>query len=154
MTTDGDGGAIIAWEDCRVGSAVRDIYAQRVSGSGAAAWTADGVPVAAAAASQYEPRIVPDGRGGAIATWYDYRDYDVLDDGVLHGVDTFAQRLNDLGVAQWTANGTPISTAVLHQMYPEIVVDHSGGAIIVWEDSRTGSAVDLRSQGISFGGKQ
>jgi hypothetical protein len=154
MTTDGAGGAIIAWEDCRVGSAVRDIYAQRVSGSGTATWTADGVPVADAANSQFGPRIVPDAKGGAIVTWYDYRDYDVLDGGVLHGVDTFAQRLNDLGVAQWTANGTPISTAVLHQMYPEIVVDHAGGAIIVWEDSRTGSAVDLRSQGISFGGKQ
>ncbi len=154
MTTDGSGGAIIAWEDCRVGSASRDIYAQRVGASGTALWTADGVAVCTAAEAQYGPRVTADGRGGVIITWYDYRNYDILNNGVLQGADTFAQRLDGDGAAQWTADGAAISTAVLHQMYPEITFDHSGGAIIVWEDSRTGSAVDLYAQGISFGGRQ
>jgi hypothetical protein len=69
-------------------------------------------------------------------------------------VDTFAQRLNNDGDAQWTADGAAISTADLHQRYPKIASDNSGGAIILWEDQRTGSTVDLYAQGISISGKQ
>jgi hypothetical protein len=140
--------------NCRVGSAVRDIYAQRVNASGAVQWTTDGVPVCAAAFSQYEPQITSDGRGGAIITWYDYRNYDIMNNGVLQGVDTFAQRINDDGTALWTTDGEAISTADLHQMYPKIASDNSGGAIILWEDERTGSTVGLYAQGISTSGKQ
>ncbi len=154
MTTDGNGGAIITWEDCRAGSAVRDIYAQRVSASGIVQWTADGVPVCTAAYSQYEPQIISDGRGGAIITWYDYRNYDIPSNGTIQGVDTFAQRLDSDGIAHWPADGAAISTATLHQMYPKIASDNSGGAIIIWEDDRSGSTVDLYAQGISISGKQ
>jgi hypothetical protein len=154
MTTDGNGGAIITWEDCRAGSAFRDIYAQRVNASGAVQWTADGVPVSTAAYSQYGPQIISDGKGGSIITWYDYRYYEILNNGILQGVDTFAQRLNNDGAAQWTTNGEAISTADLHQRYPKIASDHSGGAIILWEDERTGSTVDLYAQGISISGRQ
>jgi hypothetical protein len=154
MTTDGNGGAIITWEDCRVGSAFRDIYAQRVNAAGTVQWTADGVPVSTAAYSQYEPQITPDGKGGAIITWYDYRNYDILNHEVLEGVDTFAQRISSDGTALWTTDGEAISTADLHQMYPKLVSDDSGGAIILWEDERSGTTVDLYAQGISTCGKQ
>lgn len=152
MTTDGSGGAIITWEDSRSGS--KDIYAQRVSASGIVQWTIDGVPVCTAVYDQYGPQIVEDGKGGAIITWYDYRNYDLPSNGTIQGVDTFAQRLNAEGVAQWPTDGAAISTATLHQMYPKIASDNSGGAIIIWEDSRTGSTVDLYAQGISTSGKQ
>lgn len=154
LATDGAGGAIIAWEDCRVGSAYRDIYAQRVDASGTPLWATDGIAVGAASASQFGPRIITDGKGGAIVTWYDYRSYEVPVEGTLQGVDVYAQRLDGDGVARWGADGAAISTAKLHQRYPEIVSDHAGGAIVVWEDSRTGTQVDLFSQGISFGGRQ
>lgn len=155
MTTDGNGGAIITWEDCRAGSAVRDIYAQRINASGIVQWTTDGVPVSTAGYSQYEPQITPDGKGGAIITWYDYRKYDIVNNnGVLQGVDTFAQRISNDGIALWTTDGEAISTADLHQKYPKIASDESGGAIILWEDERTGATVDLYAQGISISGKQ
>ena len=35
---DGAGGVIVAWEDCRNGIDNRDIFVQRVAGSGAPAW--------------------------------------------------------------------------------------------------------------------
>jgi hypothetical protein len=152
LTMDGAGGAIITWTDSRAGA--EDIYAQRLSASGDVQWTTNGVPVCAAAYSQYGPQIISDGKSGAIITWYDYRDYNITNNGVLQGVDTYAQRLNSEGTAVWQANGTPISAAALHQMYPKIAADNSGGAIIVWEDQRTGSAVNLYAQGISTGGKQ
>jgi hypothetical protein len=152
LTADGDGGAIIAWEDTRAGS--EDIYAQRVTASGSVQWAADGVPVCTAPYSQYEPQIISDGGSGAIITWYDYRNYNIMDNGVMQGVDIYAQRLNSTGTAVWPADGAPISTAPLHQMYPKIAADDSGGAIIVWEDDRTGSTVDLYAQGISTSGNQ
>ena len=77
-----------------------------------------------------------------------------MDNGVMQGVDIYAQRLNSAGTAVWPADGAPISTAPLHQMYPKIASDNSGGAIIVWEDGRTGSTVDLYAQGISTSGNQ
>jgi len=112
------------------------------------------VPVCTAAYSQYEPQLVPDGRGGAIIAWYDYRNYNLPNNGTIQGVDTYAQRLNHDGLAQWSPDGVAVSAAALHQMYPKIASDNSGGAIIVWEDSRTSSAVDLYAQGISICGKQ
>ncbi len=154
MTMDGNGGAIMTWEDCRVGSASRDIYAQRVNSSGTVQWTADGVPVSTAAYSQYGPQITADGKGGAIIAWYDYRNYDTLNNGVIQGVDTFAQRLSHNGTAHWTPDGEAISTADLHQMFPKIAADDSGGAVIIWEDERTGNTVDIYAQGISTCGRQ
>jgi len=154
MIPDGSGGAIIAWEDCRAGSAIRDIYAQRLDASGVALWTTDGVAVSTAAAAQYAPQLVTNGRGGAIITWYDYRNYNLPLGGTIQGIDTYAQHLNAEGVAQWTPDGIAISAASLHQKNPVIATDNSGGAIIVWEDSRSVSAVDVYAQGISFNGKQ
>jgi len=154
MAPAGSGGAIVVWEDERVGSAFRDIYAQRVDSSGNAIWTADGVPVCTADYSQYEPQIVNDGMGGAIIAWYDYRNYNNLNNGIIQGVDIFVQRINASGNAVWTENGKAVSTADLHQMYPKIVADRSGGAIVVWEDERSGTSVDIYAQGISTSGHQ
>jgi len=39
-------------------------------------------------------------------------------------------------------------------MYPKIVADSSGGAIVVWEDERSGTSVDIYAQGISTSGHQ
>jgi hypothetical protein len=154
MTTDGNGGAIITWEDCREGSASRDIYAQRVNASGTVQWTADGVPVSTAAYSQYGPQVTSDGKGGAIITWYDYRNYNFTNSGVPQGADTFAQRLSHNGTALWTPDGEAISTSDLHQMFPKVASDDAGGAVIIWEDQRTGTAVDIYAQGISTCGRQ
>src|SRR6266481_6220801 len=71
IASDGGGGAILTWQDNRNGT--YDIYAQRVSATGVAQWTANGVVVCAAASEQYAPTIVSDGAGGAIITWQDNR---------------------------------------------------------------------------------
>lgn len=88
MTSDGAGGAIIAWVDSRDGQP--DIYAQRVTASGTLAWGQDGVAVCTAPGAQTEPSIVTDGAGGAIVAWTDAR----------NGVDTdiYAQRIDSTGV--------------------------------------------------------
>ena len=69
LIADGAAGAILAWEDHRTGPA--DIYAQRVLADGSLAWAVDGVPIVAAPGSQFDVGLVPDGEGGAVATWSD-----------------------------------------------------------------------------------
>lgn len=144
LVPDGQGGAIIVWSDYRDGS-YSVIYAQRVSASGAALWAGNGVAVCTAAIDQYEPQLVPDGQGGAIITWEDWRDGD--------GWDIYAQRLDASGIALWTANGVAVCTAAFDQYVPQLVPDGQGGVIIAWWDSRSGSYYDIYAQRMSTSGE-
>jgi transposase len=105
-----------------------------------AAWSSDpmvNVPVCTAANTQQYPRSCPDGAGGAIIVWVDYRS-----DG---SGDVYAQRLDRDGVSLWTANGVAVCTATGGQYAPSICPDGSGGAIIAWVDAR-GSSADIYVQ--------
>jgi predicted lipoprotein with Yx(FWY)xxD motif len=133
LVSDGAGGGILVWADLRNGPTT-DIYAQRVNGSGAVLWAADGIPISAAANNQSVPQLVPDGSGGAILVWEDNR---------TGTYDIYAQRVNRDGTVQWAADGVPISTVANAQLSPQLIPDGSGGAIIVWLDFRNGGTPDL-----------
>jgi hypothetical protein len=132
VTTDGAGGAVIVWNDYRRGDFRNDLYAQRVNASGAVQWTVNGVAVCTAAENQEGPVLVPDGGGGAIIAWGDWRNF------MTSGEDIYAQRLDGSGVRQWQMEGVPVCTATNYQWYQQIVSDDAGGAIVVWSDWRTG----------------
>ncbi len=127
LVADGVGGAIITWEDRR--NLNPDIYAQRVDSSGTVLWTADGVAICTATSFQGCPELLTDGGGGAIITWEDKRNghYDI-----------YAQGVNSSGITQWAANGVAICTAASSQYFPLLVSDGAGGAIITWQDERSG----------------
>ncbi len=129
ITSDGAGGAIIAWMDYRNGNF--DIYAQRINASGVVQWTENGVAVCTAIDSQYIAKITSDGVGGAIITWEDERN---------ENYDIYAQRINASGVVQWTENGEAICITTTNQVQPEIVSDGEGGAIITWLVSASGNS--------------
>ena len=130
IASDGVGGAIVAWYDQRSGVGNSDIYAQRISASGAPQWTANGVAICTATGDQRLPTIVSNGADGAIVTWQDYRN------GTSY--DIYAQRISASGAPQWTANGVAICTATGNQQYPLIASDGAGGAIVTWVDGRSG----------------
>ncbi|HTM57623.1 MAG TPA: T9SS type A sorting domain-containing protein [Candidatus Udaeobacter sp.] len=138
MISDGTGGAIVTWQDQR--SSAWDIYAQRVNSSGVSQWTAQGVALCLAAGDQHIPTIAPDGAGGAIVSWQDYRS------GI--SADIYAQRVSAAGTPQWTANGVPLSTVANPQQSPVIASDGSGGAIATWYDYRGGATADIYAQRI------
>jgi hypothetical protein len=147
-TSDGAGGAIATWSDPRKGAPnFSDIYAQRVLSSGAIApgWPADGVALCTAIDNQLFPRIAPDGSGGAIVSWTDRR----------AGSDqVFAQRVSGSGAipAGWPADGLAVCTIADGQARTRIISDGSGGAVVVWEDYRTGSNTNLYAQRITDAG--
>src|SRR6267143_2061807 len=56
---------------------------------------------------------------------------------------------------QWShdpAVNTAISTAANNQTYPAITSDGSGGAIITWQDLRSGTSIDIYAQRINASG--
>lgn len=134
-------GVIITWTDARLSTSNRDIFAQKLTNTtGAAAWAENGVVICDAPANQPSAttnglRIVPDNANGAIIVWNDLRNT------ATSGNDLYAQRINNSGTVQWTANGIVISSATGNQG-PDIGVipiTASNGAYIVWQDSRSGT---------------
>ncbi len=139
-------GAIIAWRDSRSGIVGdSDIYAQRINPSGDMLWDANGTVIANINTdAQTNCRIVPDGSGGAIIIWSDERtpsDYDI-----------YGQLINGNGITQWQANGTAICTAIGSQDYVEACSDDEGGAIMIWQDDRSGTDHDIYSQRVNSTG--
>lgn len=138
--TDGAGGAIVTWHDFRSGTDY-DIYAQHVLASGAvdAAWPVDGRALCTAANEQFQHAIVTDAAGGAIVTWTDYRN--------AINYDIYAHHVLASGAldATWPVDGRPLGSPAGFQEVPAIAADGAGGAIIAWQDSRSGNA-DIYAQ--------
>jgi hypothetical protein len=131
IVSDSAGGAIVTWLDRRSGN-YYDIYAQRVRGSGAIEWPSAGVALSVVAKTQWPAKIIPDGAGGAITAWIDYR-FDIIHNGD-DPADTrvYLQRIDASGATRWVPNGIPVSTAAGSQYSPELVSDNAGGGIVVF----------------------
>jgi hypothetical protein len=138
LCSDGNGGAIIAWQDQRIGSQY-DIYTQRVNAVGNVEWPANGIALCTFGYDQTNSQICTDGAGGAIVTWQDYRSGSGY-------YDIYAQHVDSWGQIPWTANGIVICTATGDQSYQCQVSDGAGGAIIAWQDYRSGSNNDIYAQ--------
>ncbi len=137
---DGAGGTIIAWQDAR--GSTSDIYVQKLSTIGYIQWASNGVAICTGKTGVIFGGMVTDGAGGAIITWHDRRDF-------TNGV--FAQRIASNGTVMWTTNGVTVSSQVGHQQSPNLAPDGSGGAIIAWEDARSGN-FDIYAQRLDENG--
>ncbi len=143
IVSDGVGGAIAVWADTRSGAGLYDIFAQRVDASGVSLWEDDGVALCTEEARQYFPDIAADGAGGAVVSWYDERS------GMFED-DIYAQRVDASGVPQWAPDGVTVCAASNEQSNPGIVSDGAGGAIVAWDDPRSGA--DVYAQRVLFYG--
>ncbi|MCF8256221.1 MAG: T9SS type A sorting domain-containing protein [Flavobacteriales bacterium] len=91
---------------------------------------------------QQDARIVTDAQGGAIITWVDFRN-----DQNNTTADIYAQRISADGHVLWTVDGVPVCVNAADQTAPMLVEDGAGGAIIVWQDWRSGDR-DIYAQRI------
>jgi len=127
-TTDGAGGAIVAWMDRRIWGD-SDVYAQRLDPSGNCLWTSDGVSLCTTAGEQGNwdgLSVVPAGTNGAIVFFENYLP--------LTRSDICAQMVDSGGSLLCTSDGLPVITANGNQQEPVAVSDGSDGAIVVWRD--------------------
>lgn len=143
---DGEGGAIIVWQGEHDGSVCDelDVYAQRLDENGNPLWAIGGVTVSNAEDTQSQPYIAPDGSGGAVIVWPDYRNEHTR-------TDIYAQRINSAGEAQWTSNGVAVYTGPGYSRHPKITSDGTGGAIITWYEL-VGSESDIYAQRVDATG--
>jgi hypothetical protein len=140
MVPDGQGGAILAWFDRRIaGRLGSDLFVQRINADGTDHWAAGGVLVPFGAVSGVRS-MVADGTGGVIMAWED--------DG-----DICAQRISATGARMWLSPGgwswLIVCSATGSQRYPAALSDGAGGAIIAWQDGRSGPGYDVYAQRIS-----
>lgn len=142
IVSDGVGGAIIVWQDYVTGT-TSDLYAQRVAAAGSVQWTATGVIICTAPGNQIDPQIATDGNSGAFISWEDQRD--------TANFDIYAQRIAANAAINWPATGYPICAADSDQAKPAMVYDGNGGAVIAWQDYRSGT-YDIYAQGLDLFG--
>ena len=145
---DGLGGAFVAWSDSRAGASSSGIFVQHLGADGTALWTSNGKALTAAPQGQLTPQLASDDSGGVVVVWEDRR----TDAG-----DIYAQRVDANGNLRWTAGGVPIATAGNEQSSPVVVADPSGGATVVWEDTRSSASCangyrDIYAQRVNAGG--
>lgn len=140
IASDGTGGAIVVWGDNRSGGF--DLFAQRIDATGALRWGESGVAICSAATVQRNYAIIADGEGGATIAWQDSSS---------GSADIFAQRVDAGGAAQWTPGGVAICTNTFEQHEPCLVADGLGGAIIAWDDHRSGPT-NIYAQRVVAGG--
>ena len=144
IISDGEGGAVVVWaRGLNEGGYLKcDIYAQRLDRKGNSLWTAGGQHICVLAEDQRSPKIVSDGQGGYIIAWWDNRSES----------DIYAQRVDEDGTPQWTTNGVAVCSATSFQGYPEMIPLYGGGAVIAWQDYRSGSNWDIYAQRVSNAG--
>jgi len=88
LCMDGSGGTIITWTDYRNG--IGDIFAQRIASNSWQQWIPNGTGVCLNSLHQQSAFPLPDGSGGVLVTWSDYR---------ASTADIYTQRVDGNGIA-------------------------------------------------------
>lgn len=144
LVEDGNGGAIIVWDDRRVGS---QLYGQRVDASGNVQWATNGAFLGNISTSAVFPRAIPDGAGGAIIA--------VSSLGLLEGTGLVVHRIDGAGNPLWTSpTGEVVGKVEFLGFVPahQIVPDGFGGAIVAWQDRQAGDDTDIYAQRLDADG--
>jgi uncharacterized protein YheU (UPF0270 family) len=143
MIGDSAGGAIVIWEDKRVGSDFPGIYAQRITQDGVIKWDSGGAAVCVQTADRRGPQAICNFKGEAVIVWQDKRS---------GNYDIYAQRIDTSGAALWPVNGVAISSDSSDQLGLRMRSDGKGGAIVVWNEVRNAVDFDIFAQRIGAEG--
>jgi len=138
LALDGAGGLFIAWHDELSGN----LMGQHLNATGTALGPDGGFTICNAAGIQSDIQLVTDGANGIIAAWKDTRN---------SSTDIYAQRIDPSRQPLWAIDGVAITTAAGTQSFFVLHADLSGGAYLVWQDSRNGTD-DIYAQRIDADG--
>jgi hypothetical protein len=139
-----EGGFLASWNDLRGGRGTGFFrYALNIlpSGDPNPGWPPGGVRINSLPTIIEHTAMISDGAGGAYIGWNDNRngvfppiplDYDIYGQHVL-GNGTVDSR--------WPADGLPIAIAPSAQYFLDMAEDREGGALIVWDDYRSGAQI-------------
>jgi len=114
MVSDGAGGVITSYPTASGVLMAMRLYA---NGSVASGWNGAGNALSIAAGGQYEPTLAPDGSGGAVVAWMDYRNGG-------SNADIFADRIDHYGQL---GDPEPVVTGV-----GDVLGDQGGHVRVSW----------------------
>jgi len=117
-------GVIVAWTDDR--NSVEHIYAQKITQNLTPLWTNNGIAVNSIPCNKIVTELIPDGAGGAIVRWFDYRN--------SNPGSIFMQRIKNNGDLAWDSLGVPVTTLGISQAPGGMISDGDGGVIVAWRD--------------------
>ena len=140
VASDGQGGAFVVWEE--FSGADVGIGFNRIMHDGSLPIGSIGELLTPISGNQWSPRIV-EGDGGVFVAWQDDRD---------GNEDVYLQRLTTGHVSAFSPEGLAICVDPGTQHLEGIVADGEGGAIVVWDDSRTDIELDLHAQRVRENG--
>ena len=145
ITTDGAGGALVSYERYwNLNDHDPDVIRVTSAGTVPIGWSpGSGVALCTLVSAQQLPRICSDGSGGAIVTWQDKRS---------GAFDIYAGKVTSAGTIPWTTDGVVLCSAPGDQTQPLLVGDGSGGAIVAWNDYRSGTNYDVYAEHVTAAG--
>ena len=138
---DGHGGMLVFWSDRRDSASLgrAAIYAGHVLANATVdpAWPVNGLLVCEAAGSRGSPAAIPDGAGGALVAWDDYRN------SATTSADLYATHVLGNGTLDpaWPANGRGVIVQPYQQILPQVASDGAGGMYLTWTDFSQAPAV-------------
>lgn len=137
--SDGANGMVAVWEDPRSTEEGDGIYGQRISGAGAVQWTANGIPLLTYSenGSFSDPELAMDDAAYVVSMFQVQRTNWVF--------EINAQKANfATGARQWGNSGVTVCNGDGVESYssPHIAPDATGGAYIIWSDSRNATESD------------
>ncbi|MBU1636618.1 T9SS type A sorting domain-containing protein [bacterium] len=141
---DGNGGAIVAWEDLR--GAGGDIYAQHINSDGTTSW-AQPLAVTTVEGEQFGITADTDGAGNMVLAWNDNRN--------ASDQNIYAAKITPSGDLPWGSgpNGILVCNAAFRQKSVKLCSDlATGGCYLAWVDERTTGNDNLFMQRIDGNG--
>ena len=140
---DSDGKMIIAWSDTRTSS--RDVYAQKVDGSGNTYWTENGKIIAGGDGRQEDPIFISDNSGGGFISWRSYTNDPVYG-------ELYAQYIDSDGNTHWVDKLISGDSKIRVNSQQNMCSDRQGGVYVTWYADATGDdgnyyGVHLKSDG-------
>ncbi|HTR82738.1 MAG TPA: T9SS type A sorting domain-containing protein [Bacteroidota bacterium] len=144
MTSDGNGGVFVTWEDSRSDNPGPNIYGQHISTNGAVQWISNGLNLTASFTGELSfrqpanPQMLSDGSNGTYVSWDD-------------AFGSVLMRVASNGSLTWA---TKVDT-VYGATDTRITSDGSGGVILAWTDDRnitSGDLADIYAQRVNSSG--
>lgn len=126
ITSDGNGGAYVAW--AFYNNQDYDVYAQRLTASGGQMWQNGGIPLTPSSGAQDTPSLLADGTGKAFLSYTSWA-----------SGSTPRQQIIVLNPDGTTAASLDLASASGAQRNPELALVATGVLGIAWEDGRAGS---------------
>jgi len=134
LTTDGNGGAIVAWDEDD------GVFANWVDKLGFRRWGNDGVRITPVGRIAHLTNVTSDGQGGAVIVWSDFTNAREVGFEVPRIIENeiFAQRVDSQGQLVWDAGGIGVRTKIDSTIIAgfNLITSDNNEFIVFWFEDR------------------